>query len=210
MSAGLHKFWSEVATQEYIDKREVKKAASREAWTDEEKKLYHNNMSESAKRDRANTTPEEYARRKKKEIETKKKNGTTTSSNPENESYNILVKLFPDVVRWYNSDARYPYECDFYIPSKDLFIECNYHYTHGPHPFNCNDKDDIALLEYIRSKQGYLENGSKNSYYVYEDVWTRRDVEKLACAKLNNLNYIYAYNLDEFISKIEEINYEIK
>ena len=33
-----------------------------------------------------------------------------------------------------NKYDRYPFACDFYISSLDLFIECNYHWTHGGKP----------------------------------------------------------------------------
>lgn len=54
-------------------------------------------------------------------------NGTINTSRPENCVYEKLTTAFKnDVVRYY-SDERYPFECDFYIKSLDLFIECNFH-----------------------------------------------------------------------------------
>lgn len=207
VSSGLKSFWDNVADDDFKLNRELKRAETRANWTDDEKQEYHDKMSNSAKLDRASISKEEYRRRKKKEIETKKKNGTVNSSSPENESYKILLSIYPDTLRWYNKDSRYPFECDFYIPSEDLFIECNYHYTHGPHPFDITNDDDIKLLEIIRSKQDYLEDGSKNSYFIYEDVWTRRDVEKIKCASDNNLNYAVFYSFDEFKERFE-VKYE--
>ena len=58
VSRGLHKFWSEVADDEYIKNREIKKQQSRDNWSEEELLLYHNRMSESAKRNRASISPE--------------------------------------------------------------------------------------------------------------------------------------------------------
>lgn len=103
---------------------------------------------------------------------TKKQNHTFNSSQPEDDYYKYLVSIYSvnDVKRQYRDDLRYPFECDFYIPSKDLFIECNFFYMHGPHPFNENNEDDLKLLEFIRSRQGLLENGKKNSYYIFEDT----------------------------------------
>ena len=203
-SEGLRRFWDSV-DDEYIQNREIKKENTRSKWTEEEKQLYHNKMSESAKLDRANTSSEEYARRKAKEIDTKKKNGTMTSSKPEDAAYKYLLQLYPDVIRWYTGDNRYPFECDFYIPSKDCFIECNYHYTHGPHPFNPKNIDDIELLQIIKSKQKLLSNGVKNSYFTYEDVWTRRDVNKIQTAIRNKLNYYAVYSEDEFEQVVRKI-----
>jgi len=64
----------------------------------------------------------------RKERDTKLKNGTSSSSKPENQLYNILCGFFSaeDVERDYNKDDRYPFKCDFYIRSEDLFIELNF------------------------------------------------------------------------------------
>ena len=45
------------------------------------------------------------------------------------------------------SDNRYPFLCDFYIEKLDLFIEYNGHWTHGSHPFDINNKNDILKLK---------------------------------------------------------------
>ena len=72
---------------------------------------------------------------KQKIIESKRKNHSFNISKPEVESFNLLKEKYPDVINQYK-DERYPFACDFYIPSLDLYIECNYHWTHGGHPFN--------------------------------------------------------------------------
>ena len=55
------------------------------------------------------------------------KNSKANSSRKENEIYNKLLLYFnkDDIIRLYECDYRYPYECDFYIKSLDLFIEYN-------------------------------------------------------------------------------------
>ena len=81
--------------------------------------------------------------------------------------------------------------CDFYIESEDLFIELNYHQSHGLHPFNPNNQEDIDLVNSWREKQN-LE-GPKNQYWMYEKVFTKSDPEKLKCAIDNKLNYLVVY-----------------
>lgn len=124
-----------------------------------------------------------------KRLKTFKLNNSFNKSNPEEEYYNQLITLYgkDGVVRQY-SDNRYPFNCDFYIPSEDLFIECNYHWTHGGHPFDSNDKDDIKLLEDWKKKSDY-SHYYKNAIYT----WTDLDVRKQNIAKLNNLNYKVIY-----------------
>ena len=134
-------------------------------------------------------------------FETKRKNGTLNTSEPEDNYYEYLCKYYgvDNVKRNYNDDSRYPWHCDFYIPSEDLFIELNLFYMHGGHPFDYNNEEDIKQLEFIRSKQGtYIDsNGkeAKNSYYTYEYVWTDLDVRKRNTAKQNNLNYVEVFKL---------------
>lgn len=63
---------------------------------------------------------------KNKEYETKRKRGTFNASKPEDIYYSHLVEKYgaDDVIRQYK-DERYPFACDFYIKSKDTFIELN-------------------------------------------------------------------------------------
>ena len=138
------------------------------------------------------------------DLQRKKKllNGTMNTSKPEEDVYSKLKERFgEDVVRYY-TDERYPFECDFYIKSRDLFIECNFHWTHGLHPFNNNDLEDIKKLKDIKKKQKYYINNKgkekKNMYFVFEDVWTKRDPLKLKTAKINSLNYRVFYSFSEF------------
>ena len=84
----------------------------------------------------------------------------------------------------------YPYNCDFYIPSLDLYIECNYHWTHGGHPFNENNIEDITILNLWKNKNlSYYDNAIQ--------TWTVRDVNKRNTAKKNKLNFIEIWNIEE-------------
>lgn len=85
-------------------------------------------------------------------------------------------------------DERYPFNCDFYIISEDLFIEYNGTWTHGGHPFDPMDLDDIYKLEQWEEK-AKTSPYYKNAIYT----WTDLDVRKQKIAKENNLNYIVIY-----------------
>ena len=120
---------------------------------------------------------------------TKRADGTYNHSNPESTLYLLLCDVFGEYdVEWeYASDERYPYSCDFYIKSMDLFIELNAHWTHGGHwfdPLNPHDLDVVLCW--------------KNKHSVYYDVainvWTVRDVAKREMAVKNNLNYLVFWN----------------
>lgn len=68
---------------------------------------------------------------KQKRIETKRKNHTFNTSKPEEELYLYIKERFPLVKRQYKDKNKYPYNCDFYIPNLDYFIELQGYYTHG-------------------------------------------------------------------------------
>ena len=117
-------------------------------------------------------------------------NNTYGKSQEEENYYKTLVQKYgeDDVIRQYSDPKRYPFDCDFYIPSEDLFIEINKHWTHGGHPFDKMSLNDISKLEQ------WEENAKTSQFYknaIY--VWTDLDVRKQDCAKQNHLNYQVIY-----------------
>ena len=126
---------------------------------------------------------------KQKRYETKKKNGTMNTSGPEENCYQLLLEKYPDVIRYYKS-KEYPFNCDFYIPSIKLYIEYQGNWTHGKHPFNENNPDDILKYNEWKSKHSeYYDNAAYD--------WRYRDTNKRQIVKQNNLNFIEFWNLDE-------------
>lgn len=125
-----------------------------------------------------------------KSYQTKKKNNSLSQSNPEKQLYEDLKKKYKGktIYRQYKDNERYPYRCDFYIVEDDLFIELNAHWSHGGHPFDPSNKEDIEKLKEWQEK-------AKVSKFYQDAIltWTIRDVEKQKCAKENNLNYITIY-----------------
>lgn len=126
-----------------------------------------------------------------KEYITKTKNKSFNSSKPEEKLYHILLEKYgsKNVKRRYKEE-RYPFYCDFYIPSEDLFIELNNHWTHGGKPF---DPDDIECQEKLKLWQ---EKSKQSKFYENAiKTWTERDVNKIKIAKENNLNYKLFYDI---------------
>lgn len=152
---------------------------------------HYNNM-EKNRQTKLQRYNDPYYNNMEKMYRTKKEHKTYNTSRPEEDLYLELKKLYgvDDVIRQY-SDHRYPYQCDFYIPSEDLFIELNYHQSHGEHPFNPDNQKDIDLINYWRDRQN-LE-GPHNQYWKYEETFTKTDPEKLNCAIKNKLNYLVIY-----------------
>lgn len=125
--------------------------------------------------------------------ETKKANGTCNSSAPEETLYEKLVETFgsDDVERQYFDSERYPFYCDFYIKSRDLFIELNASWTHGGHWFDETCKDDCVTL------QKWQEKSINSSFYESAiNVWTVRDPLKRATAAKNGLKYLVFWDND--------------
>lgn len=117
-------------------------------------------------------------------LSVKRANGTWRDSQPERDLHQLLIEHFDaaDVKAQYKDPDRYPWECDFYIPSRDLFIELNGFWTHGLHWFDTTDDEDQALLETWRKRDSdFYRNAVIN--------WTHRDVKKRHCARDHQLNY---------------------
>ena len=196
----LKQFWSNV-DDDYRSNRESKKKQSVESWSNEFREYVHNKMSSSAKANRAKITSEEYHRRSLLSVATRKKNGTFATSSYEKECYELLIARFgkDDVITEYATDSRYPYKCDFYIKSKDLFIELNIHPSHSEHPYDDTNPEDVKLLTELHGRGDSWSN-------MIIDVWSKRDVAKAMSAKKYNLNYlaIYPSDYDSFVANIKE------
>lgn len=97
--------------------------------------------------------------------------------------------------RYYDETGKYPYECDFYLPKYDLFIEINGTALHDNHIFNPNNLDDIKKLEYCKSR-------TDSSWYQSKvRIWLK-DYEKYQIAMKNGLNYKILWNendINQFI-----------
>lgn len=85
-------------------------------------------------------------------------------------------------------DKRYPFNCDFYIKSLDLFIELNIHSSHGS-GWYMDTRDDKLRLEHLKSSPNKM---SKETIAT----WAKRDVKKRKLAKQNNLNYLVFWDND--------------
>lgn len=129
---------------------------------------------------------------KLKRYNTMKLNKSFNKSKPEEQCYNLLLTKFnkEDIIRQYNNDL-YPFNCDFYIKSLNLYIECHFHWTHGGEPFN---KDNLKHLERLN----LLKSKNTKFYKMAEKVWTYYDPLKLTTFKKNNLNYKIFYTEKEF------------
>lgn len=121
-----------------------------------------------------------------KRVATKRLNGSFNTSLFEYRLQKILVGLFgeQDVKRNYSSE-QYPFMCDFYIPSRDLYIELNAHWSHGGHWYT--DEDKNLVLDWM-SKSKFYKNAA--------EIFSVRDVKKRDTAKQHELNYVVFWHAD--------------
>ena len=138
---------------------------------------------------------------KEKEYKTKKEHKSFQSSSQEKSILGILQKKFSDVISPYRDD-RYPFNCDFYIPSLDLFIEYQGTWLHGSHPFNLNDPKDQEVVKIWeeKAKEINFKGNLKNYYKMAIDIWTKKDVMKRELAKENYLNFKEFFNMKQFLN----------
>lgn len=124
-----------------------------------------------------------------KKYDTMKVNGTCGTSEPEEKTAILLSEKFPDTKRQFRS-KEYPFNCDFYIPSLNLYIEFNGHWTHGLEPYDPNNPEHIKILNFWKSK-------NTDFYRSAIHTWTIRDPLKVKTAKENNLNFKVFWTLEE-------------
>ncbi len=125
---------------------------------------------------------------KNRSIESKRANNTFNTSIPEGDLYTMLCSKFgsDNVIRQYKSD-EYPYACDFYVKSRNMYIELNASWTHGFHWFSPENEDDMNIVNmWLEKDTDYYHNA-----YI---VWTGRDAAKRQIAKRHKLNYIVFWN----------------
>ena len=130
---------------------------------------------------------------------TKLLNHSFNISYQEDICFELLKQKYSDCIRQYKSDL-YPYNCDFYIPLLDLYIEYNGSHYHHYHPFDINDDNDINELNRLKEKaenSNAHKNGKKSQYDNIIYTWTILDLKKRNIAQQNNLNYIEFWNINE-------------
>lgn len=122
--------------------------------------------------------------------QTKLRNKTYTTSKIELKLFEELKNLFgEEKIKYQYNSNEYPFMCDFYLIDYNLYIEIQGNWTHGKHPFDENNLNDINLLNKWKSK-------TSNYYKSAIDVWSFRDPIKRNTAKTNNLNYIEIFSID--------------
>ena len=131
----------------------------------------------------------------KKSYQTKKKNNSFNTSKIEEQLKQYLTENNIPYIYQYTSD-RYPFNCDFYFPDKDLYVEIQGTWTHGGKPFTDSEEDKILLEKWKSKETDFYKNAI--------ETWTVRDVKKRAIAKENRLNYleIFSCELDECLKQI--------
>lgn len=125
-----------------------------------------------------------------KQYKTKKKNHSFNSSKIERELEEYFIVNGINYISQYKSDT-YPFTCDFYFPDSNYYIEVQGNWTHGRHPFDSNDINDIEILNEWKSKS---ENSDFYKKAIY--VWTEHDVKKRNIAKENKINYLEIFSCD--------------
>ena len=141
---------------------------------------------------------------KNKEIWKKSQDNRQISSKSklENNFLNYLKLKYEsdDIITQYKS-KEYPYYCDFYIKSINLYIEIQGHWTHNDHPFDINNLNDQLIMNKWRTKS------LSDKYYKNAlNTWTIKDVEKRNTAIQNNLNYLEIFgktDLNKYIDIFE-------
>ena len=135
-----------------------------------------------------------------KQYKTKKINHSFNKSKIEKDLENYFIENGINYISQYKSD-EYPFSCDFYFPDSNYYVEVQGNWTHGHHPFNSKNIDDIKILNEWEEKSKESDF-YKNAIYV----WTNHDIKKRNIAKENKLNYLEIFSCDFYIC-LEQLIY---
>lgn len=124
---------------------------------------------------------------------TQKRNNSFNSSKIEQQFKQWLDDSGINYIKEYRSD-KYPFKCDFYFPDKDLYLEIQGTWTHGGHPFDPANEEDIKIAKSWLNKH-------TDYYNIAHRVWTVDDPIKRETAKKNKLNWceVFSNKLDDVI-----------
>lgn len=139
--------------------------------------------------------------KQRKWYQTRKKNGYNYMSLPEQIVSQYLIQIFPDL-EYIHKDSLYPFNCDFYIPSRKLYIEINFTYEHHNEEFDPKNPNHIKEINHclVKSKQLKESHKYKNRYLNKIYIWTDLDPRKRQVAAESGINYKYFYNYKDFYS----------
>lgn len=126
--------------------------------------------------------------------ETKRKNNTFNTSKTEDKAYKLLCENFDEVPRQYYDKKRYPFRCDFYISTLDLFVECQFSWMHGKCRFNAESLEHLTILA-----EWEIKSKNHPTYKNAISTWTVRDPLKRQTAKTNKLKYIEFFSLNDIV-----------
>lgn len=122
-----------------------------------------------------------------KAVASKNLRGTFHTSSSEVRLKELLIEVFgEDDVLTQHWDERYPFACDFYIRSRDLFVELNATWTHGGHWYGSGSQDDDVVAAWSSKQSDYYDSAVL--------VWTDSDVRKRAAARRAGLNYVVLWD----------------
>ena len=134
-----------------------------------------------------------------KRYNTKKQNNTFSTSQSEELIYNLLCKKFDNVIRQYRSE-KYPFDCDFYIPSIDTYIEYQGTWHHGKEPYIGSEKQQQIIEKWkAKSLELNFQGNKKCQYSRAINIWTIEDPSKRQAAKENNLNWFEFFDMTQFL-----------
>jgi len=140
-----------------------------------------------------------------KQYETKRINNSFNKSKKEDELFEVLKSSLNVLIERQKRDpVRFPFNCDFYFPNYDLFVDFHGTWLHGEEKFDEKNLNHILKLNKWKEEAEKRDKKSLWSNAIY--TWTDLDIRKYKTAEDNNLNYLVFYTYD--FEKIVEVVFE--
>ena len=127
-------------------------------------------------------------------------NSKRFNSSDEKVIYSKLCDLFGEnnILKEYKS-KNYPWNCDFYIKNLNTYIEYQGTWSHFEAPWSGTINQKLKALNILNK----TTEKTKGRYLNAIKTWTITDCAKRKWARINNLNWIEFFNMDEVDSWIK-------
>ena len=130
---------------------------------------------------------------------------TFNTSGEEEQIYQWLQELNYNVIHHYKSED-YPFNCDFYLPDYDLYIEYNGSQFHNYRAY-FGTKEDIEEINKLQATvEKKLAEGKNPQAAAIIDTWSKRDVAKREYARNNKINFLEIYKCTSKESLKNQLN----
>ena len=129
-----------------------------------------------------------------------------STSKQEQKLFSILTEELGYNIETHYKSELYPFNCDVYIPSLDLFIEYQGWQGHGNHPYTDSVADRAIVNRWRVNEEIVLRTNASSQYTSMIKTWTVLDPMKRKVAKENKIKLLEIFKFKDAADVQKQIN----